>query len=254
MKQITAIVLAGSAALFLSACGGGGSSSDMAIIPTTPAPVTQPTEAPVVTPTLPSDDIADYTVTEIPLRGSKNPSLLVNSTYKVSGGKQTYAKFIMNEDGFVMLGGGVGIGLYDASMNRIETDYYPGATSHFSSAKQAYLESGEYIGFLDNSIYALHKYFTIYAKHADLKYLPMPENTRADLPRRFHTLWVLELNDQKILSMDSSQSLSLYDDETDLLVTQTRDIIAETLSAGRYVIYFNASSYGGDLSFESSVE
>ncbi len=38
MKQIKTIVLTGSAALFLSACGGGGSSSDMAIIPTAPAP------------------------------------------------------------------------------------------------------------------------------------------------------------------------------------------------------------------------
>ncbi len=246
LTNIIKILSIGIITLFMTGCGSSSSSSKGS---STATPPTNPTP-PSVNPGY------NYEITELPLKGIDNPTLLVNSTYTISAGKQTYAKFIMKEAGNVLLGSSIhsqfspGISLYDSSHTLISEGVNI----------TTYLDKGEYIVYLDNHGYTAHRYFTLYSKQIDVNYLPLPENTIEHYEAKYSTMWVLRLNSVKVLSMmaTKSHSLALFDEDGNVIVPlparPTSELISESLNVGIYVIYVDSGGRRNSFELETTLE
>ncbi len=244
MKKLTTILLAGMMTLLFTACGGGGSSG------TTPPPTD--TEQPDPNPPAVNPD-PNYEITELPLKGINNPTLLVNSTYIVSAGKQTYAKFIMKADGNVLLGTSIYNQVSSPSMALYDSSH---ALLNEGKFINTYLTKGEYIVYLNNDGYSAHRYFTLYSKQIDVNYIPLPENTTEQYEAKYSTMWVLKLNSAKVLSMMATTShlLSLYDEDGNVIAPESSSPISESLNAGTYVIYVYSGGRRNVFELETTLE
>jgi len=239
LLSLTKVIGIGVISVIMTGCGGSSSSP----VEKPPAETPTPPETPK-----PPNISPEYTITELPLKGIDNPTLLINSTYTIRANKQTYAKFIMKEDGNVLLGSSLGtnytdthgISLYDASHNLITEGVNI----------DTYLNKGEYIVFLNNKGYKSKKYFTLYSKQIDVNYLSLPTNTTKYYESAFTTMWMLKLDTSKVLSMMTTHShpLYLFDDNGNMIASDD-STISESLNAGTYIInvYSAGRRYGFDL-------
>ncbi len=244
LRNIVKILSIGITTLLLTGCGSSSSSSEGS------SSITPPTN-----PTTPTNPIVDltYKITELPLKGIDNPTLLVNSTYTVSAGKQTYAKFIMKEDGNVLLGTSIYNQVSSPSMALYDSSHTLLSEGRFINM---YLSKGEYIVYLNNDGYKSHRYFTLYSKHIDVNYLPLPINTTRSYEAKYSTMWVLKLNSAKVLSMMASTShlLSLYDENGNVIAPESSTPISESLNAGTYVIYVYSGGRRNSFELETTLE
>ncbi len=188
----------------------------------------------------------------LPIATSVNPVKVKNSTYVVPPAHETYLQFDLKTDDNVMfLGAGGWFTLYDINYNEINMNSINEYL--YRVTKQAYLKKGTYIVKI-HSPYTFKSYFSIYSKSLDVNYYPLPLNGKSVFYGNFESFFVLKVDKDRVLKMDTSNNyLSLYDEEQNILISRTSKPIKYNLKKGTYIVEYSIFSRT-DTIFEASLK